>query len=207
MYITSRGIDNALDAFMETNMFCSAPPRFALSLLNQTVLIGDNLSLVCNATGSPQPAIYWFFNGSLLQNETKQELAYVADTIMLSGLYSCTAGNVVLNVSSDEAYINVIECPPGTFYEFGSCIKCQKGTFQYNWNQVQCEKCQKGHMTLTAGSVNSSDCYDIDECIANVTSCEQNCKNTNGSFICSCTWINELSADGQSCSDAKIYEQ
>lgn len=108
MYIMSRGIDNALEAFMETNMFCSSPPRFASSLLNQTVLIGDNLSLLCNATGSPQPAIYWFYNGSLLQNETNQKLAYVAATTMLSGLYSCTAGNVVLNVTSDEAYINVI---------------------------------------------------------------------------------------------------
>lgn len=45
---------------------------------------------------------------------------------------------------------------------------------------------------------------DIDECITNVSRCEQNCKNTNGSYSCSCKWVYELAADGKSCSGRNL---
>ncbi|CAC5419922.1 Fibrillin-1 [Mytilus coruscus] len=153
MYKISLKINDSLNDLMEANMFCSTPPTFSSPLHNTTVLVGDYLSLLCNATGDPDPAISWFFNDKRLQNETNPELRYDQATTVLSGQYRCIAGNVVLNTTSDKAYVNVI---------------------------------------------------DIDECITNVSRCEQNCKNTNGSFTCSCKWIYELAADGKSCSELSM---
>ncbi|XP_052081717.1 uncharacterized protein LOC127719541 isoform X3 [Mytilus californianus] len=204
MYKLSLEINDSLNDLMEANMFCSTPPTFSSPLPNTTVLVGDYLSLVCNATGDPDPAISWFFNDKRLKNETNPELRYDEATTVLSGLYRCIAENVVLNTTSDEAYVNVIECPLGTFYESGLCLKCPKGAFQYKWNQLQCENCKDGYTTLTTGSVYYTDCYDIDECITNVSRCEQSCKNTNGSFTCSCKWIYELAPDGKSCSELSM---
>jgi fibulin 1/2 len=49
---------------------------------------------------------------------------------------------------------------------------------------------------------------DIDECSVDYSGadkCEQNCTNTDGSFMCSCSSGYELNRDGHSCSGKLIY--
>ncbi|CAC5419911.1 unnamed protein product [Mytilus coruscus] len=144
----------------EANMFCSSPPTFDSVLQNQTFLSGDKLSLVCNVTGDPYPRIWWYYNGSLLQNETTNELKYFEPTSKHSGFYSCIAGNIVTNITSKTAYIHVTECAPGSVYLFGYCIACPKGKYTNKWNQNHCSNCPTGYTTDGEGSVQDTDCYE-----------------------------------------------
>jgi len=45
---------------------------------------------------------------------------------------------------------------------------------------------------------------DINECSIS-SSCEQNCLNTNGSFVCSCEDGYVLNSDGQNCTGKCLY--
>ncbi|VDH99149.1 Hypothetical predicted protein [Mytilus galloprovincialis] len=144
----------------DANMFCSLPPTFNSVLQNQTFLSGDTLSIICNVSGDPYPRIWWYYNDSLLHNETTNELHYFEPTTTRSGFYSCIAGNFVTNITSKTAYIYVTECAPGSYYLFGYCIACPKGTYTNKWNQFSCMNCPTRYTTDGEGSVQETDCYD-----------------------------------------------
>ena len=40
---------------------------------------------------------------------------------------------------------------------------------------------------------------DIDECARNISGCNQNCTNTNGSYFCSCYFGYEIQNDNKTC--------
>ena len=40
---------------------------------------------------------------------------------------------------------------------------------------------------------------DIDECVRNISGCNQNCTNTNGSYFCSCYAGYEILNDNRTC--------
>ncbi|VDI64211.1 Hypothetical predicted protein [Mytilus galloprovincialis] len=157
--ITSHLSANLIE-LSDANMFCSLPPTFDSVLQNQTFLSGDTLILVCNVSGDPYPSIWWYYNDSLLHNETTKELKYFEPTSTHSGFYSCVAGNIVTNLTSKTAYIYVTECTPGSYYLFGYCIACPKGTYTNKWNQNSCLNCPTGYTTDGEGSVQDTDCYD-----------------------------------------------
>lgn len=51
------------------------------------------------------------------------------------------------------------ECAPGSYYLFGYCIACPKGTYTNKWNQNSCVNCPTGYTTDGEGSVQLTDCY------------------------------------------------
>ncbi|CAC5355727.1 EGF-containing fibulin-like extracellular matrix protein 1,Fibrillin-1,Fibulin-1,Fibulin-2,Mucin-like protein,Fibrillin-2,Matrilin-3 [Mytilus coruscus] len=157
--ITSHLKGNLIE-LSDANMFCSSPPKFDSVLQNQTFLSGDTFSLVCNVTGDPYPSIWWYYNDSLLHNETTKELKYFEPTSTHSGFYSCIAGNIVTNITSKTAYIYVTECAPGSYYLFGYCIACPLGTYTNKWNQNSCVNCPTGYTTDDERSVQDTDCYE-----------------------------------------------
>ena len=91
----------------EANPFCSKAPIFLAEMKNQTVLNGTDVVFICNVTGSPFPGIKWFMDGSLLPNKTATELVISNVTVNDSGVYRCDAGNVVANITSKDAYLQV----------------------------------------------------------------------------------------------------
>jgi hypothetical protein len=100
----------------ETNPFCSEAPIFLTELKNQTVLIGTDVYITCNVTGSPFPNIKWFMEDNLLPNETEMQLVINNVTVNDSGVYRCEVGNVVANLTSANAYLQVVTY--GNFYKF-----------------------------------------------------------------------------------------
>lgn len=107
IYWMANDLNTNLVELSEADMFCSSPPTFSATLKNFTVVSGGKLSLNCNVTGDPYPNIWWYYNGSCLNNETSSELNYLESTSVHSGFYHCVAGNVVVNITSKTAYIHV----------------------------------------------------------------------------------------------------
>jgi hypothetical protein len=90
------------------NLFCSEAPTFAKQLHNQTVLYGSDVTLFCNATGDPEPDFIWLKNDMIIPGESSNILTVLNVTEIDSyDKYNCIAGNVVTNITSPDAYINV----------------------------------------------------------------------------------------------------
>ena len=49
------------------------------------------------------------------------------------------------------------------------------------------------------------DVVDVDECDEGTAGCDQNCQNTNSSFVCSCVKGYDLNADNTSCTISKSF--
>ncbi|XP_052775111.1 uncharacterized protein LOC128213450 [Mya arenaria] len=64
-----------------------------------------------------------------------------------------------------------------------------------------CGGCPNGYI------VDNNNCADINECQTNVSVCEQDCVNTDGSFQCSCNSGYRLSGNRRSCSDINECEE
>ncbi|CAB4014313.1 EGF-like domain-containing, partial [Paramuricea clavata] len=71
---------------------------------------------------------------------------------------------------------------------------CSEKCIQVNEGVVMCG-CNKPGYKLVHGV-----CQDIDECTED-RPCDHNCKNTNGSYVCSCRNGYTLGRDGKSCDD------
>ena len=56
---------------------------------------GQNLRVLCNATGLPRPIIEWHKNTSLLTSSKNGVLEIQSANLSDSGVYSCTAENRV----------------------------------------------------------------------------------------------------------------
>ena len=52
---------------------------------------------------------------------------------------------------------------------------------------------------LTKAIISSCVILDIDECTRNISGCNQNCTNTNGSYFCSCDPGYEIENDNKTC--------
>ena len=90
------------------NPYCSIPPTFVSPLSNRTVTVGDTAQLYCNVSGNPEPSIWWFKNGAYLPEEHKKILTIENVTRTdAAHIFRCIAGNVVANLSSDDAYLLV----------------------------------------------------------------------------------------------------
>jgi hypothetical protein len=56
--------------------------------------------------------------------------------------------------------------------------------------------CREGFQMISDSATN---CEDIDECELQIHNCQQDCSNTEGSYVCSCRAGYELADDEMSC--------
>ena len=57
---------------------------------------------------------------------------------------------------SNPEYLSVFVFPPGSKEESVSCISCELGTFQSNYDQTYCESCDNFEITNQTGSISNS---------------------------------------------------
>jgi hypothetical protein len=98
-----------INGLVSMNLFCSEAPKLVKQLHNQTVLYGSDVTLFCNATGDPEPDFIWLRNEMIIPGESSNILTILNVTEIDSyDKYNCIAGNVVANITSSDAYINVV---------------------------------------------------------------------------------------------------
>ena len=95
----------------------SDKPTFTTYPRNQTVREGDNVTLLCDATGNPKPTISWTIDGLTvnitvhprigLSSDNKQLTVSNVNRTDLSHEYRCQANNSVGTITSDAASLNV----------------------------------------------------------------------------------------------------
>ena len=105
--------------YAETYGFAIAPtglPEFSRSPLNTTKNEGENVTLLCNATGEPNPTIIWMKDGSKLNASADSTVSVSQDETQLiirnltrnnEGFYQCVANNSEGNISSYPALLTV----------------------------------------------------------------------------------------------------
>ncbi|WAR21145.1 FBLN5-like protein [Mya arenaria] len=98
---------NLLDDMHESDAFCSKPPERLTKLRSQKVFVGGNIHMACNATGSPKPHFEWFKNGRPLKQHKDMVLIIPNASPIDAGMYHCIAGNLVANLTFEEARVEV----------------------------------------------------------------------------------------------------
>ncbi|CAH3163878.1 unnamed protein product [Pocillopora meandrina] len=92
-------------------------PEIVLHPLNATKVEGENITWSCNATGNPEPNISWIFYGSHINttynpriafSKGRQKMTITSIIRMDSGEYQCMATNMLGNVSSRVATLDVL---------------------------------------------------------------------------------------------------
>ena len=99
---------------------------------------GDSVNLTCLAEGGPGNRFRWYFNESLLQNETSENLLLVSNITALDngGLYTCTVINDA-GSGSDDTYVYVYPMitvsPSDKFVNFHGSVtlSCEATAFPY----------------------------------------------------------------------------
>ncbi|RMX58472.1 hypothetical protein pdam_00022152, partial [Pocillopora damicornis] len=95
-------------------------PEIALNPLNATKVEGENITWSCNATGNPEPIISWIFCGSninttynprIVFSKGRQEMTITSIIRTDNGEYQCMASNMLGNVSSRVATLDVLYQP------------------------------------------------------------------------------------------------
>ena len=108
IYQKTKEIKTTLDKLSDINIFCSTPPSFDLPLQNATTVEGRVAIFQCFASGDPEPNYWWYKNDDLL-NERSNILMIRDVSLDDMARYRCMAGNVVANITSNEAIILIRE--------------------------------------------------------------------------------------------------
>ena len=109
MTITMNSVLASILYLNTTNPFCSVAPTIHSNLNNQTIPLSLEAVFICNATGNPSPKFWWLKNEQVLPNENRSRLIISNVTAEHSAVYTCIAGNVVANITSNEAYLYIID--------------------------------------------------------------------------------------------------
>ena len=75
--------------------------------MNVNGRLGQNVSLICSASGSPTPAITWFRNGMLIDGEIFPSLNFPSLSPEDRGFYFCMANNTVGSIRSDTVLVSI----------------------------------------------------------------------------------------------------
>ncbi|XP_077993147.1 uncharacterized protein LOC144447115 [Glandiceps talaboti] len=103
----------ALQDTKDLKIFCATVPKIIRHPSNKTVLKDDDLTLVCEASGDPKPDYFWYKDGQviLLNGMESNELRLTNVNSKDRGWFQCKAGNHVVNVTSQEVFVDVHEVP------------------------------------------------------------------------------------------------
>lgn len=91
-------LDNGLTSLTSSNAILTvnpapAPPEFVLSPKNQSVFVGQSLSFVSLASGSPQPAYRWYHDGVLIAGANGTSYSISGAVTNDTGTYTVIASN------------------------------------------------------------------------------------------------------------------
>jgi hypothetical protein len=75
--------------------FIPEPPAFTLSPKNQSVFVAQSVTFSAMASGTPQPAYQWRFEGTNIQGATSASYTIPSAALADTGNYSVVASNVV----------------------------------------------------------------------------------------------------------------
>ncbi|KAI6659122.1 Fibrillin-3-like isoform X30 [Oopsacas minuta] len=153
---------------------------------------------------------------SYLSSETFQHLPSLRELIVYGGQLNCTCQLQWMSIVDANGWIDIIGSCEGSGLSIDSpstYSQCHSTESYQCFNKsVSCDNvcintadsyicaCTEGYgLTLIEAE---QACHDIDECVQNVTICqEQNCRNTLGSYQCYCSEGFLVSNDGNTCSD------
>lgn len=108
VYNLSAAIGKTLTTLEEMNPYCSTPPTILTPLENKTAAAGGIVQFYCNVSGDPEPTIWWFKDDEYITGANGKFLIVENITdVNTTHRYKCVAGNVVANLTSDDAYLNV----------------------------------------------------------------------------------------------------
>ena len=81
--------------------------------MEQFINVSDDVTFMCEATGSPPIFYQWYYNGMELMDQPLYVSGATTNTLMVTntsvsqwGNYSCVASNIVNNATSDEATLH-----------------------------------------------------------------------------------------------------
>ena len=123
VYNISVSISSNLRLLSDLNVFCSEPPRFLYPMVNVTVVRGHTASIKCHVTADPSPAYWWYRNEERMEEERSSILIIVNATEDDEAKYQCMGGNVVANITSNAAYLHVVEEKKGNMFRIKIIIK------------------------------------------------------------------------------------
>ncbi|CAH1776656.1 unnamed protein product [Owenia fusiformis] len=81
-----------------------------------------------------------------------------------------------------------VKCGLGYFYADNtkSCDECPIGTYQNEEGQLQCKECQLGFTTTGTAMQHAENCTEINQCDPSPCLGNGTCRNSAGTFACSC---------------------
>ncbi|MCX8155615.1 MAG: immunoglobulin domain-containing protein [Verrucomicrobiae bacterium] len=91
-----------------------SPPTIAVQPRSSTVLVGQSVTLLLRASGSPPMAFQWYFNGAPLAGATRDMLTLSAVTLAQAGAYQVVVTNEFGAATSTVATLTV-QLPPPKF--------------------------------------------------------------------------------------------
>ncbi|XP_019750973.1 mucosa-associated lymphoid tissue lymphoma translocation protein 1 isoform X1 [Hippocampus comes] len=84
-------------------------PHIAINPKPQTVQLGEKITLRCAAFGNPAPRYQWYRNGHLLLKNTTGTLQIENAEAKHKGSYLCSVSNVLEEIWSEPAEVDVVE--------------------------------------------------------------------------------------------------
>jgi hypothetical protein len=94
--------------YLYSNAPAITPPLIGTDMINQSVALGSNVSLVLDATGS-QPLHYtWLFNGNVLPAADTNGLDLISVTAQQAGQYQAIVSNSAGSATSSVASVTVL---------------------------------------------------------------------------------------------------
>ncbi|XP_027848870.1 papilin isoform X1 [Aphis gossypii] len=131
----------------------TVPVRVNISLPSTTIAVGSDLTIPCSVDGYPIPAVTWYKDGQILQNNeriqaTENKLVVVRTNASDSGSYKCEAYNAystdekTVNITIEGVYIHP-NCTDSRF--FANCSLIVKGSYCNHpyYKKFCCESCTR----------------------------------------------------------------
>ena len=108
LYETTVAIRQNIGLLEDLNVYCSKPPTFTTPLFNAGTVIGQAATFYCNGEADPEPE-YWWIKGNDTINFEWSRILHIANVTEADvDAYQCVIGNVVGNLTSNEAYIILV---------------------------------------------------------------------------------------------------